>query len=77
MNFIERIFVVLGIFLFILHGLYWIIKYILIVILWFIVNTIDLLLVLPMCLVWVFSGKMYIFQLSRWVEKNTKIFNNF
>jgi hypothetical protein len=54
----------------------WLIRKFLTVALWFILNTIDLVLIIPLGLVWLFTGKNYIYKLEYWVNEKTGIFNS-
>jgi hypothetical protein len=53
----------------------WLIRAIFTVALWLTLNTIDLVLIIPLGLVWVITGKNYIYNLEYWVNEKTGIFN--
>ena len=51
------------------------IRKILTLVLWLIVNVIDVVLIIPLSFVWIISGKNYIYNLEYWINEKTGIFN--
>ena len=53
----------------------WLIRAFLTVALWLIVNSIDVVLIIPLFFVWIITGKNYIYNLEYWINEKTGIFN--
>lgn len=54
----------------------WIAKKFLQVISWFLLNAIDLILIIPLFVVWIFTGKNLMFRLESWINEKTGFFED-
>ena len=57
-------------------GILWIAKMFLQAICWFLLNTIDLVLIIPLFVAWIFTGKNLIFRMEWWVNEKTGFFED-
>lgn len=67
---------IVGVIGIIIFGILWIVKMFLQTICWFLLNTIDLVLIIPLFIVWIFTGKNYIMNLEYWVNEKTGFFED-
>lgn len=67
---------ILGVIGIIIFGILWFAKMMLQCMCWFLLNTIDLVLIIPLFVVWIFTGKNLIFRLEWWVNEKTGFFED-
>lgn len=67
---------IVGVIGIIIFGILWIAKIFLQTTCWFLLNTIDLVLIIPLFIVWIFTGKNYIMNLEHWVNEKTGFFED-
>lgn len=67
---------IIGVIGIIIFGILWFAKMMLQCMCWFLLNTIDLILIIPLFVVWIFTGKNYIMNLEHWVNEKTGFFED-